>query len=83
MTDRGRPAISRGERAADRARMDGLRERIDRGDYDVDSRVVAEAILARRHGGGLRALCSEMLVAAQAEAGRARKPNALAGDDPA
>lgn len=83
MAESGEPRIRRPSGGADSDRMEGLRSKVDRGTYAVDPRAIAEAILARRHGGGLRALCSEMLIAAQLGATDAPKPDALAGDDSA
>ena len=61
-----------------------LRERIADGSYRVDPGAVAGAIIAR-HGarGGLKRLCSEMLVAPQAARGGSRESEPLAGHDAA
>lgn len=72
-------------RQADDARpmVEGLRERVLGGDYTVDPRAVAEAMLARRRAPApVWALRSEMLIAAQPTLGRPGERESPAGDDP-
>jgi len=60
-----------------------IKQRVAGGEYSVDARAVAEAILTRRRESDpLQALCSQMLVAAQS--GRsAGEVEPLPGDDAA
>ena len=60
-----------------------IKQRVAGGEYSVDTRAVAEAILTRkRESDPLQALCSQMLVAAKASGRPAGKFEPLAGDDP-
>ena len=60
-----------------------IKQRVAGGEYSVDTRAVAEAILTRkRESDPLQALCSQMLVAAKASGRSAGKCEPLAGDDP-
>ena len=59
-----------------------LRERVAGGDYEIDTRAVAEAILTRRRESDpLQTLCSEMLVALKLPARPAHETEPLTGDD--
>lgn len=59
-----------------------IKQRVAGGEYSVDTRAVAEAILTRRRGSDpLQALCSQMLVAAQFAERSAGQLGSLAGDD--
>ena len=60
-----------------------IKRRVAGGEYSIDTRAVAEAIFTRkRESDPLHALCSQMLVAAEACGQPARKFEALPGDDP-
>ena len=66
----------------ERHMVEVLRERVSGGDYSVDPRAVAEAMLARRLERGMMwALCSEMLIAVQPTLGSPAERESLAGDD--
>lgn len=59
-----------------------IKQRVAGGEYSVDSRAVAEAILTRRRESDpLQALCSQMLIAAQAAGRPAGELEALPGDN--
>lgn len=60
-----------------------IKRRVAHGEYTIDTWDVAEAILTRkRESDPLQALCSQMLVAAEASGQPARKLEALPGDYP-
>ena len=66
----------------DRHMVEVLRQRVLGGDYTVDPRAVAEAMLARRREPSSRwALCSEVLIAPQPTLGSPGERESLAGDD--
>jgi len=66
----------------DRHMVEVLRERVLGGEYTVDPRAVAEAMLARRRERGSMAVeSSEMLIAVQPTLGRPGESESLAGDD--
>ncbi len=66
----------------DRHMVEVLRERVLAGDYAVDPRAVAEAMLARRRERDPSwMVCSEMLIAAQPTRGRSGEREPLARDD--
>ena len=66
-------------RAADVHDMDGLGELIGRGEYAVDARVVAEALIV--HLGGMGPARSEMLMSAQSVEASVAEGNARSFDD--
>ena len=60
-----------------------IKRRVAGGEYSIDTRAVAEAILTRkRERDPLQALCSQMLVAAEGSGQPARKLEALPSDYP-
>ena len=60
-----------------------IKQRVAHGEYSVDTRAVAEAILTLgRESDPLHALCSQMLVAAKACGRSTGELKPLAGDDP-
>lgn len=59
-----------------------IKQRVAGGEYSVDTRAVAEAILTRRRASDpLQALCSQMLVAAQAAGRHTGELEPFADDD--
>ncbi len=60
-----------------------IKRRVAHGEYSIDTRAVAEAILTRkRESDPLQALCSQMLVAPEAPRRPARKFEPFPGDYP-
>lgn len=62
--------------------VDVLKQRVAGGEYTVDARAVADAILRRRRGSDpLQTLCSQMLVAAHLRAVDPGEDKPLTADD--